>query len=207
VIGRDHLIFAGDILDLGFHPLECMEVLLNENAELLWGNHDLAIILNKPISPISDYDVPVYDMLRSISHKFKVAACCGDILITHAGLSEKFHNACSDLLCLNFFNGDNYNLPALLAAKLNSMDLEDLWTPTGPLWYRPSLSNIPLGVRQIVGHTPPEWIPNFSDFYTVDPHNEFYSVDPYCKGDSFGQGRYRYALIENNNITIIDSND
>lgn len=201
--GYDRLVFAGDVLDIGFHPMKCIEILLDNNAELLWGNHDLAPIIGKSISYQNPYDVDVYKKMDSLIREFRVATSVGDILITHAGLSHRFYYLESELYLLDFY-GDN--TASIMAKHLNDIDLifnfELLWQNDSPLWYRPNSANPPLGgLRQICGHTPPSWIEKSG--FTSD---NFFSVDPYVyKKDGQDNNRFRYAVIEDNIISIIDS--
>jgi calcineurin-like phosphoesterase family protein len=60
----DRAVFLGDILDIGNHPLECIDILLENDINLIWGNHDLAPIINKHIHPVSNYDTEVYNRIR-----------------------------------------------------------------------------------------------------------------------------------------------
>lgn len=188
----DRAIFAGDILDIGFSPLECIDLLLDNNIELLWGNHDLAPVLNRRIHPTSNYDLDVYERLESLRNIFRVATWQDDILITHAGLSQAFYNEfCSSTIVV----------ASQLATQLNKLHLESMWEKNGPVWYRPSKQYRPLPeIVQVVGHTPPSWLA-----YTGIDYPNYHTVDPYCK-IGFGKDRYRYAIIENNVITVIDSN-
>ncbi len=207
--GQDRLVFAGDILDIGFRPMKCIEILLENRAELLWGNHDLAPIIGKPISYQNPHDVDVYKKIESLKDNFKVATSIGDILVTHAGLSTRFYND-SDLIYHDCYSGKSSNVlpPAItIALYLNGLDLfnwetEVIWMHDSPLWYRPNSINPPLaGLQQICGHTPPSWIEK-SGFIS----DNFFSVDPYVyKKDGQDNNRFRYAVIEDNIISIIDS--
>lgn len=49
---RDGLVYAGDLVDgnLGPHEArECIELLKEMGAQFLWGNHDVAVLLDCPI--------------------------------------------------------------------------------------------------------------------------------------------------------------
>lgn len=188
--GKDRLIFCGDLLDIGPDPLECYTILKEEGAELLWGNHDLAIILRKTIHPQSEYDIPVYEVLISDQASWKVAACQDDVLITHAGLSEYFYQ--------NMFDTD-MDRAEQICTELNKMPLDFMWSNESPLWYRPSDMFLPkTDLVQVAGHTPPG--------YFKRTFRDFYFTDPYCQV-GFNKNRYRYALIEDNIVKIFDSND
>jgi hypothetical protein len=188
----DRAIFSGDILDIGFHPLECMDALLENDIELLWGNHDLAPKLSQRISPITAYDNEVYEKLNSITSKFSISTWQDDILISHAGLSQFFYD--------NYFNEDITTVKEI-SDYLNSMSLKEMWGDQTPLWFRPTKWYAPkAGLKQVVGHTPPSWLA-----YVGTEYPNYHTVDPYCKV-GFGPDRYRYAVIEDGVITVIDSN-
>jgi len=188
--GQDRLIFAGDLLGIGPDPLECYTLLKEAGAELLWGNHDLTIILRKPIHPQSEYDIPVYEALISDKANWKIAACHDDVLITHAGLSEYFYQNTFEL---DLTSADQ------ICTELNKIPLIDLWCNESPLWYRPSDMFLPKSnLVQVAGHTPPG--------YFKRTFRDFYLTDPYCQV-GFDKKRYRYVLIEDNIVTIFDSND
>ena len=188
----DRLIFLGDILDIGHEAIECFDILIANSAELLWGNHDAATIINRHIWPQNSFDQETRNYTLEHSGYFKIAANVGNILITHAGLSKKFVK--------NTNMNANYTIPEIVQ-HLNKLNLETVWCDDSPLWYRPTNKNPPLPIMQIVGHTPPEWIER-SGFES----DNFVSVDPYCT-KNFGQDRYRYVEIENDIATLYDSNE
>jgi hypothetical protein len=154
--------------------------MLRENkAEMLWGNHDAAVILGKFISPQDPYSWELYEELKSIP--IKAAAVHDDVLITHAGLSEAYFQ-------------DEYDV-GIIKETLNKKNLIDLWSGDNILWYRPDEIMPHSGIVQVVGHTPPAY---------CRPIKNFYMVDPFTK-KNFGKKRYRYASIENGEVIIADS--
>jgi len=122
---------------------------------------------------------------------FRVATNVNNILVTHAGLTDYFYN--------NYFDKEISDVREI-ANCLNGLPLSDFWQDASPLWYRPGCDYKPMSIRQIVGHTPPGWIER-----SGIELNNFVSVDPYSQ-EGFGPDRYRYALIENGEISIFDSN-
>jgi len=159
---------------------------------LLWGNHDAAIVINRPIWPQNTFDHEAGEIIKNNISSFKIAANVNNILITHAGLSKKF--------MIDQEINTNYRIPQIVQ-YLNNMDLDTLWHDDSPLWYRPNNKNTPMPIMQVVGHTPPEWIER-SGFKS----DNFVSVDPYCtKG--FGPDRYRYVAVKNGIATLHDSNE
>lgn len=181
-IGQDRLIFAGDFIDIGPFPDTCWNLLREAGVEMLWGNHDAAIVLQKYISPQDPYSFNLYDKLRQSSKDFKAAAVHDNVLITHAGLSS------------NYFQGET-NVD-IIKETLNKTPLINIWNNDNILWYRPDDILPKSDIVQVVGHTPPGY---------CRPHKNFHMIDPWCKV-GFDKNRYRYAVIENNTVSIFDSN-
>ena len=187
-IGKDRLIFAGDIIHIGYEALECMDILLENRAELLWGNHELAIILQKPIHPQNPLGRATYLGISAIKDLFKVATIHDNVLITHAGLSKTF----AIRYCDSFDDLDK---------QLNKLTLIALWDQDSPVWYRPTKNNAPIdGIIQVCGHSSPSLLNLFKRQYP-----NFYTVDPYAK-NNFQPSHYRYAVIEYGEIIVEDSN-
>jgi len=188
VDGQDRLIFAGDLVDIGYDPINCLDILERHNAELLWGNHDLARYLGHPIWPQSSYDPDIYESLYNSRYDFQVATIVGDdILVTHAGLGERFYNS-------YFKPRDDIEY---VCEVLNTMSLRDFWNDYSPVWYRSNnYDRLVNHFRQICGHTPPTSANGLRDI----------SVDPYTQTSFDSKDRFRYALVRNNVISIIDSN-
>ena len=180
----DRLVFAGDLVDIGYSALECIDILHENNVELLMGNHDAAIVLNKQIWPQNMINYEEQEKIIEIQSEFKMAAVHDDVLITHAGLSDRYFK-------------DQNNVEEI-TKSLNETKLIDLWSGDNILWFRPGEGINPHpGIVQVVGHTPPVW---------CRPIKDFYMVDPYCKV-GFDSNRYRYAVIENGIVEIFDSNE
>jgi len=177
----DRLIFAGDLFDIGPDPLACMQLLLRLNAEILWGNHDVAAYFDLRISPQSRYDSSTYEQLHKISSSIQSAAIVDDdILVTHAGVGERFYS--------QFFVLDSD--AEIIRDCINAMPLNMLWNDYSPLWYRPNeYDKLISFVRQVFGHTP----------------KLEYSVDPWTPHDYDSPSRYRYIVVENGEIRVCDS--
>ena len=188
----DRLIFAGDFVDIGPEPEQCLELLLDLNARILWGNHDLAVLLGERIHPSGWHSPYLVSMIADYQDLFKVADNVDDVLVTHAGLSQAFWRE------YNFLESAR-----CIAKKLNSLHLREVWKPYGPLWYRPNTDLPPHLIKQVCGHTPPGYISKYyPDFWSKFPN--FRVVDPYSERD-FGPTRFRYVLIEDGEIAIHDS--
>ena len=180
----DRLIFCGDLVDIGYNALDCIDILHENKAELLIGNHDAAIILNKQIWPQNMINYEEQEKIIEIQSEFKMAAVHDNVLITHAGLSEVYFRGQNDVEAIK--------------ESLNGTKLIDLWSGDNILWYRPGEGIKPHpGIIQVVGHTPPSW---------CRPIKDFYMVDPFCK-IGFNSKRYRYAVIEDGTVEIFDSNE
>ena len=188
----NRLVFSGDIIDIGYDAVKCLDILKENNAELLWGNHDAAVVINRLIWPRNTWDLEAKQTIINNMDNFKVATSVNDVLVTHAGLSEKF--------MYDMKINSNQEIREIVQC-LNKLSLETLWCDDSPLWYRPNNKNTPMPIMQVVGHTPPEWIER-SGFESEN----LVSVDPYCtKG--FGPDRYRYVAIEDDIATLYDSNE
>ena len=185
---QDRLVFAGDFVDIGPDPIRCLEILKKHNAELLWGNHDLARYMGHAIWPQSSYDPEIYEAIYNIRHDFQIATIVGDnILVTHAGLGERCYNS--------YFKPDD-DIEYIFDV-LNALSLREFWNDYSPVWYRPNgYDRLVTSFRQICGHTPP----------THDNGLMGISVDPYVRHNFGSKDRFRYAVIQDNVISIVDSN-
>jgi len=184
-IGEDRLIFAGDFLDIGPDPRICWALLVMNHAEMLLGNHEVAILLKRFIGPQDEVSWSFYDDLVAMRSQFKVAAEQDGILITHAGLSVKYVDEFAGLA------------PKEIADELNKWDLDVLWDNNGPIWFRPKNKAQVYPIEQVCGHTPPEYL---------KPINILHMIDPYTK-KGFDGKRYRYAVIEDGKVRVEDSNE
>lgn len=188
---KDRFLFAGDLLDIGFHPEECWTLLRRNKAEFLWGNHEMAVHLGKHIGPQDYYSFEFYKKMekdaRKESIKFSVAAVHDNVLITHAGLSSQFCDRIMDV--------------EKITNVINKTSFERLWLGDSPLWYRPSAQSIHKGIVQVCGHTPPDYV------FRNGPIKDLYVVDPYTKNGFDDKGRFRYATIEDGQVKIEDSNE
>jgi len=198
----DRLIFAGDFLDIGVKPDECFSLLMEQGAEMLWGNHEAAILLGKSISPQDkvswEWEGTFKKLVRGYP-KWKVATTHEGVLISHAGVSQiywrKFGLTPSVEPTAEYFNK---RFELILDVREIEMDF---WANDSPLWFRPGLLAPLPGVVQVVGHTPPVSIP-YKD-------REFYiTVDPFARQiENYPATRYRYAIIENGIVEVVDSHN
>lgn len=103
-------VALGDIVDSEIEPpsrqIECLRLLFEAGATLLWGNHDIqyAGLLAQPcLGQISGNPVP--KIVRDHQHRFKAAHATDGYLLTHAGVCSQIAKGCTD--------------PAVLAELLN----------------------------------------------------------------------------------------
>ena len=194
---KDRLVFAGDFLDIGPHGRECLEILLQNNAEILIGNHEASVLLHHPIGPQNDDSWLLFGrLLRMRSReKLKIAALHDNVLITHAGLSSVYYKKYNNLSLQEILDDLNKN-------SNNSIEdleiLEQFWNDNSPLWYRPGKSKPYPGITQIVGHSPISYV---KKYYPQFDLTNFYMIDPWSP-TSLGKDRYRYAIIEKGVVNI-----
>lgn len=209
--GVDRLIYAGDFLDRGDRPEECLSLLEDAGAEMLWGNHEVAILLNHTISPQDRESLEFWERLlqRFEAGAWQLVTSVGDVLVSHAGISAEYSR---DFALVGFS-------PRALAARINEDFREAVWRETadewrgepcrvlderGPLWLR-ALEEGPggmlPGVIQVAGHTIPAGRVvgelREAGFHLVDPGaaRAWGASDlPPC----------RYAVIRAGAVTVFD---
>ena len=223
--GEDVLVYAGDFVHRGPAAAECVSLVEGSgrlsaspldprpgDVVILWGNHDVAVLLGTftyPNSPPADELRPLFRE-RFADGAWHLAVCIGDVLVTHAGVSTEYAvdwDACgrdprrlATRLAGEFRNVVGYLLQSG-AGGVNPPMLGNL----GPLGYRPSLESrdrlLP-GLVQVAGHTPGGGVTarslRASGVYLVDP-DVLGGLRP---EDS---GRYRYAVVEGGIVRIEES--
>jgi len=163
--GVDRLVYAGDFLDRGDRPEECLSLLEDAGAEILWGNHEVAVLLDQPIFPQGRQSPGFRERFRQ---RFEAGArrlvtCVGDVLVSHAGVSAEYNR---DFALVGFS-------PEALAARINKelreavgRGLADEWLgepcrvlgERGPLWLRldwEGPEGMLAGITRVAGHTAP----------------------------------------------------
>lgn len=207
-VGQDAFIYMGDFLDRGPDPGACFELVDRYATEVLLGNHEMAALVPFPIcqqDPSSlTFRSRLIDRVLNVptERRWKAAACVDGVLITHAGVSQRYQR---------LFDEECGGDAALLAARLNAdflaairqeletgdWDKDGILGDYGPLWLRPGPWSrwLPLaGVPQVAGHTPPLPEPEGFGFYMIDP----------CTWTWRGGGRrtVRYAMIEDGKVRV-----
>lgn len=207
--GRDAFVYAGDIFDRGPDPDGCLELIEAYATEVLLGNHDVAVLLDFLVYPSDPENrrfrsLLIDRVLNSGPEKaWKLATCVEGVLITHAGVSARFQDAflegCESDLTL-FARCLNEGFLAAVRRELETgeYDEDGILGPGGPTWFRPGPWSkvLPLaGARQVVGHTPP--VPELEDL-------GFFMIDPCAFLGLEDHGRFRYAVIEDGHVKVIE---
>lgn len=198
---EDRLIFAGDWIDIGPSSRECLDLLIRNKAELLWGNHELSVLLHHPINPQNGDSWLLFGRIARMrdQEKIKIAACHDNILITHAGLCSKYYEFFKDLTVPQIV--EQLNLPCKSKPITAEDQLEIYWNDHSPVWFRPGKEDFYPNIKQIVGHTTLEYV---KKYYPKLNLINFHIIDPYSS-INFRKDRYRYAVIEDEEIKIFDS--
>lgn len=211
--GADRLVFAGDFLDRGDRAGECLALLDEAGAEMLWGNHDVAALLDWPISPRNAEGWALRDELRERfeAGERALVATAGDVLISHAGISVAYladwaacgmePAALAELVNAEFREA----VEACLCGQAGQCwdDMPRVLGDLGPLWARPTelgRKGYLRGVRQVLGHTP---VPapgavmlSRAGLHCVDPGVALMRI-PGMLPD------WRYAVVESGRVELV----
>jgi len=88
-------IALGDVVDsrknISYEDeLACLEFLLSSDAMLLWGNHDLAYLPERPWRPYGKYGEQAFrQQFQQHRHRFQAALAVDGWLLTHAGVAPQ----------------------------------------------------------------------------------------------------------------------
>lgn len=192
---KDKLIFAGDWLDIGPEPKECLLLLEEMGAEMLIGNHELAIATRTLICPQDFRSWSFEDFItdKIINRQWGVVTLWDRVVISHAGFSMEYESELSRKTAPEFVDSVNRRFfDRFLTSDLEFTGMQ------GPLWWRPDAYRSPAqSIKQIVGHTPPELLKSYRNFHVIDPYNS----------TKFEKDRFRYAIIQDGEVTVVDSNE
>lgn len=160
---------AGDLLDGG--PDDTVAAAEALGAEILAGNHEVSAALGIIITP---QDASTRQRAAELSDRFAsgewgLATAADGWLITHAGVSVALEDVVQRAGRDAHAVADSLNelfiaefVQAARDSRLSWVDLERyrlIGGAMGPLWFRPhDLSMIPGGLKQIAGHTAPEYL-------------------------------------------------
>ena len=207
--GEDDFVYAGDLLDRGPDVAGCITLVESYATEVLLGNHDVAALLELEVYPQNRESPSLRPFFREKvldpdrSRAWKVATCVDGVLITHAGVSEKYERV---------FVEECGSDPARLADHLNATFValverqppvrdwleHDMLDDDGLFWFRPRPYSrlAPLsGCPQVVGHTPPLPYLEVNGFYMIDPCAWEWEL-------TGAPGYFRYAVIESGRVVV-----
>lgn len=209
----DRLLVAGDCVEVGTDPKGAVEAVDRLAADVLVGNHELALILGQPIEMDTRPDERLRELLseRVVSGAWPLAAEVDGVLVSHAGFSRAHERT---------FEAEAGSDPARFVRILNrrwvrdlrsalergSIAFGDLTGMTGPLWFRPAgPGDLLAGVVQVAGHTPPEVLRDPKAAVRLRRAG-FHIVDPYVRG-WIREGRpepppFRYAIVEAGSVRV-----
>ncbi len=209
----DHLVVAGDLVDVGTDDTIGMAQSLG--ATILAGNHEVSAAIGLRINPQNAETREMAPELARLfaSGEWPLALAVDGWLITHAGVSTSL----SDLTVsgedaediaqtLNTMFKDEISR----AVRRMPLDFEELGRfrllggELGPLWFRPfNLTHIPSGLRQIVGHTPPESLSS-ADVSALESRG-WLLIEPGGHTKERDSARIRYALIDEAGGRVIEA--
>lgn len=206
----DRLIFAGDAIEVGRDSLGCLELLEGLSTEFLVGNHEYSVFTRWPLEPeVLDPRVTEHVDRALTSGRWKLAAEADGVLITHAGVSDEYayeFGVAGGCEVRRFVDALNEEFAGTVEIGVNAT--EGAIDTSGPLWYRPGESCLPLpGLIQVVGHTPLEFYARFGTLGRWQAAG-LHFVDPFVR--AWRERRYRepvpfrYALIEDGEVAFVE---
>lgn len=210
---KDRLLVAGDCVEVGADSRGAVEAVEALSADVLVGNHEIALVLGQPIEVDTRPDEQLRALLRErvLSGAWPLVAEVDGILVSHAGLSRA-HQRAFDVRA----GGDPVRFARIVnrrwlrdlraAVERGSIDFGDLTGMAGPLWFRPaSPADLLAGVRQVAGHTPPEILRDPRAPARLE-RADFHIVDPFVRGWVRGRrpepAPFRYAIVEGGRVRV-----
>jgi hypothetical protein len=228
---EDRVIFAGDFCDIGYDTYDVQTALEDIGAEVLFGNHEIAHMFGHAIKP---YDYKLDSILglvegwitKFLTREWKLATSIktskeyNDILVTHAGVSDLLGEklVCEGLTAFQIAEKINDRFFSQIMLNHSNLLLEprDHYLVynefLSPVWWRPFTrvlasdsikGTMPFPVRQIAGHTPREHYDN-EELRHLERMG-FYLIDPYQGGRMNIPGYCMYAVVEDDEVNIIES--
>lgn len=206
----DRLVFAGDAIEIGRDASRCLDLLEELGAECLVGNHEYAVFTGRPVEDEPLDPAFVRRVTESIeSGRWRLAASADGVLITHAGVDERFGLGLEpgDRSSAEFI-AQLLNDEFAIAVASRSRKAGTVVGFSGPLWWRPGFDGDPVpGVTQVAGHTPPE-ILSGTDAAAYWAEKGIHLVDPYVRGwrmrGFLPPTPVRYAVIEDGVVRVVE---
>ena len=223
---HDGLVYAGDLVDGRSGPdevRECIALLKDRGAQFLWGNHDVATLLDYHIDyqdaeTRPNFTGPFRDEFgRSGTNRWRLAVRVQGVFVTHAGIStdylndylyaDKSHRVDDPDGFVQFLN-DLFDQAARRQLATCQRDkLSRVMGRRSPHRFRPfrpdmGPDRVLPGVTQVAGHSAPE---TFAGSWTADDlaRAGLHIVDPSYHLRS-GHGGFRYAVIEDGRVEVVD---
>ncbi len=208
--GEDSLVVVGDLVDVGSD--DTIAVAEQLGATILAGNHEVSAAIGLRISPQHPETLAAGPEFadRFASGEWPLAVAIDGWLLTHAGVSvaldDIVSNAGGDVDALAEELNRLFRVEIESAVQHAPVTWDGLTSfrliggEMGPLWFRPmSLHHIPSGLRQIVGHTPPEMLS--PGHLAALQSRGWRLVEPGGRPDR-GAG-FRYAVIEGGDACVV----
>jgi predicted phosphodiesterase len=209
---HDRLIFAGDFLDRGSDPEGCLDLIEQHAGIILFGNHEVELMIGAPIefgSASELLESPLIERFREQPERWRFATAVDDVLITHAGLSTEYLDALgrevsagAHELAEAIERQARFEIGVILG--IGVADYDGVLSQMGPLWFRPHrrfVSELPTGLLQMVGHTPPEIAEGDLTDYG------FHLVDPFAYSGPPQGARCRYGVIDDAGVRVVSIGD
>ena len=192
--------------------MRCFE-LIEEHADIiLFGNHEVELMIGAPIefdSGSDRFESPLIERFREDRQRWRFAVAVGDVLVTHAGLSTEYlrslgrtAEAGAEELARAIETQARFEIGIILG--IGVADYDGVLSRMGPLWFRPHrrfLSELPAGLVQMVGHTPPEATEG-----DLARHG-WHLVDPFAFNGPPAHGSCRYGIIDSAGPRVVSFSD
>lgn len=224
---RDGLVYAGDVVDGGTTPREvreCIALLQANDAQVLWGNHEVAALVGYPIAHQDPWTVAEFgEVLRKEFDRtgelsWRLALSVQGVLVSHAGISED--GVEEDLAGQygrlpdghsEFVRALNSEFEEAVRRQMRS-NLRDRRSRVlgrhAPHRLRVfdrdvERLDLPAGVLQVAGHSAPETYADTGQLQALT-EADFYIVDPCYQRRGRSRG-FRYATLEGGRVRVVES--
>ena len=218
---KDRLIFIGDWSDRGPESAACFKILKDNDAIILFGNHEAAHIFQMGIQPYDDtldenveITLELFDGLLN-NNMFSAYEVDG-FLLTHAGLSryyleevlyKKYDMMVTAKDIANAINREQQGILEVIDDNIVIKKKPEIFLNyLGPYWFRPfeldpNTSGL-ASVKQVFGHSYATYYTKTQKKQLVD--NNHYNIDPCCSMFRTQTDHGVYVVIEDGNIKYID---
>lgn len=208
---RDQLIVAGDLVDGGDSSARCIEIAEQNNAMVLFGNHDIGHMIDDPLPyrPIDRETSREFLREKALTGEWTLAVVVEGVIVVHGGFSSRYqtqfdNDAGGDLD--RFVEQQNSWFLQEMQTYAVTRNLDDLsiWDADSPVWFRPSEAPVLAGVKQVVGHTSPA-------LYCYPPGDVseleasgVYLIDSDAVYVDAPNTQLRYGIIENGQPRVVE---